>query len=86
MSGIAGWIDWERDLSGEQNVLSKMTNAIQHRGPDDEGYWFSGTCSDLVTAVSLSSILPVENSRWFIAQGIIPMYSPLTGLSITLKI
>lgn len=41
MSGIAGWIDWERDLSGEQNVLSKMTNAIQHRGPDDEGYWFS---------------------------------------------
>ncbi len=41
MSGIAGWIDWERDLSGEQNVLSKMTNAIQHRGPDDEGYWSS---------------------------------------------
>jgi asparagine synthase (glutamine-hydrolysing) len=41
MSGITGWIDWERDLSGEQDVLSKMTNAIQHRGPDDEGYWFS---------------------------------------------
>lgn len=41
MSGITGWIDWERDLSKEQEVLRKMTNAIQHRGQDDEGFWFS---------------------------------------------
>ena len=41
MSGITGWVDWKRDLSKEQDVLRKMTDAIQHRGPDDEGYWFS---------------------------------------------
>ncbi len=41
MSGIAGWVDWKRDLSKEQDVLRGMTDAIRHRGPDDEGNWFS---------------------------------------------
>lgn len=41
MSGIAGWVDWKRNLSEEQDVLRGMTDAIQHRGPDDEGYWYS---------------------------------------------
>ncbi len=37
MCGIAGI------FNGNQNVKSewiiKMTNALQHRGPDDEGFW-----------------------------------------------
>ncbi len=39
MSGVAGWIDWQRDLSGKRDVLRSMTDAIRHRGPDDEGHW-----------------------------------------------
>ncbi|MDN4593708.1 asparagine synthase (glutamine-hydrolyzing) [Polycladomyces subterraneus] len=41
MCGIAGWIDWEKDLSGEQPVLEKMAQAIRHRGPDADGFWLS---------------------------------------------
>lgn len=41
MCGITGWIDWERDLSGQKETLRKMTDSIQHRGPDAEGFWFS---------------------------------------------
>lgn len=41
MSGIAGWIDWERDLSEQKETLHKMTDTIKHRGPDAEGFWFS---------------------------------------------
>ena len=39
MCGIAGWIDWSRDLSEENETLKKMTDAIEHRGPDAEGFW-----------------------------------------------
>lgn len=41
MCGIAGWIDWEKDLSGERSVLEKMAHAIRHRGPDADGFWLS---------------------------------------------
>lgn len=41
MCGIAGWIDWEKDLSGERPVLEQMARAIRHRGPDEEGFWLS---------------------------------------------
>lgn len=41
MSGIAGWIDWSMDLSNQQETLKKMTDVIKHRGPDEEGFWFS---------------------------------------------
>jgi asparagine synthase (glutamine-hydrolysing) len=41
MCGIAGWVDWSRDLSDQQPILKKMTDAIAHRGPDAEGFWTS---------------------------------------------
>ncbi|MEV2454250.1 asparagine synthase (glutamine-hydrolyzing) [Paenibacillus larvae] len=41
MCGIAGWVDWSVDLSNQQETLKKMTDAIIHRGPDEEGFWFS---------------------------------------------
>ena len=41
MCGIAGWIDWERDLSLQGPIIKKMTDAISHRGPDAEGMWLS---------------------------------------------
>ncbi|XXM73215.1 asparagine synthase (glutamine-hydrolyzing) [Lysinibacillus sphaericus] len=42
MCGIAGWIDWTKDLSGGNGMLKEMTDAIRHRGPDAEGFWLSG--------------------------------------------
>ncbi len=41
MCGIAGgvWSHGEKGLSREE--LGRMTNAIAHRGPDDEGHWIA---------------------------------------------
>jgi asparagine synthase (glutamine-hydrolysing) len=41
MCGIAGWVDLERDLSGERPVLSAMTETMACRGPDAGGTWIS---------------------------------------------
>ena len=42
MCGIAGSInrDWQKPV--EQDLLRRMCNAIEHRGPDDEGYYRDG--------------------------------------------
>lgn len=39
MCGIAGWIDWERDLTREVSVLEAMTETLACRGPDESGHW-----------------------------------------------
>lgn len=41
MCGIAGWIDFARDLTQEREVIKAMTERLAPRGPDAEGYWFS---------------------------------------------
>ncbi|MFF0227183.1 asparagine synthase (glutamine-hydrolyzing) [Streptomyces sp. NPDC004629] len=41
MCGIAGWVDWERDLGNEHRVLDAMTGTLAPRGPDDGGTWLS---------------------------------------------
>src|ERR1700687_1320915 len=38
MCGIAGFVNKDRSSSCEQ-ILERMTTAIQHRGPDGEGYY-----------------------------------------------
>lgn len=41
MCGIAGWIDFTRDLSGQGHVLRAMTQTLARRGVDDNGTWLS---------------------------------------------
>ncbi len=41
MCGIAGWVSWERDLTGQRAVLEAMAGALSHRGPDEAGIWLS---------------------------------------------
>lgn len=41
MSGIAGWIDWEEDLTHQGPLLKDMVNTLAHRGPDAQGQWLS---------------------------------------------
>lgn len=41
MCGIAGWIDWKNDLTGQGAMIARMANTQAHRGPDSEGQWLS---------------------------------------------
>ena len=41
MCGIAGWVDFERDLSKKGRVIKKMVQLLNRRGPDAEGIWLS---------------------------------------------
>ncbi|MFY0579512.1 asparagine synthase (glutamine-hydrolyzing) [Cystobacter fuscus] len=39
MCGIAGWVDFERNLKWERPVAEAMTQTMRNRGPDDSGLW-----------------------------------------------
>ncbi|MFC0400848.1 asparagine synthase (glutamine-hydrolyzing) [Paraburkholderia rhizosphaerae] len=39
MCGIAGWVDYERDLSSERAIVQAMTDTMALRGPDAQGIW-----------------------------------------------
>lgn len=41
MSGIAGWIDWQEDLTLQGPMIEHMADSMSHRGPDGQGQWLS---------------------------------------------
>ncbi|MEG6572707.1 asparagine synthase (glutamine-hydrolyzing) [[Clostridium] cellulosi] len=41
MCGIAGWIDFEKDLSEKDNIIDAMIETLKLRGPDSEGKYMS---------------------------------------------
>lgn len=41
MCGIAGWIDWQRDLTQQKHILENMSDTLINRGPDASGVWVS---------------------------------------------
>ncbi|MBX5436204.1 MAG: asparagine synthase (glutamine-hydrolyzing) [Alicyclobacillaceae bacterium] len=41
MCGIAGWVDWEKDLTRERATVAEMGRTLCRRGPDAEGVWIS---------------------------------------------
>lgn len=41
MCGIAGWVDWEKNLINERDILEEMKESLSHRGPDEGGEWYS---------------------------------------------
>ena len=38
MCGIAGWIDYENDVSENTSILNKMSQSLAKRGPDANGF------------------------------------------------
>ena len=44
MCGIAGWIDFSRNIRNEKSVLEKMSRVLAPRGPDESGAFFSESC------------------------------------------
>jgi asparagine synthase (glutamine-hydrolysing) len=63
MCGIAGWIDWEVNLTKQRPILAAMRDTLAPRGPDGEGMWQS------VSAAFVHRILSVMDP----ANGAQPM-------------
>jgi len=42
MCGIAGWIDFSRDLINSKDIINKMTGTLVRRGPDAQGIYLKG--------------------------------------------
>ncbi|MFJ3659070.1 asparagine synthase (glutamine-hydrolyzing) [Streptomyces sp. NPDC090119] len=42
MSAIAGWVDFQRDLSPHAGIVESMAATLAHRGPDGRGLWAEG--------------------------------------------
>jgi asparagine synthase (glutamine-hydrolysing) len=41
MCGIAGWVNFEKDLTKESLSVERMGRSLAHRGPDADGIWLS---------------------------------------------
>lgn len=41
MCGIAGWIDYNKDLRGSETILDNMSKTLIRRGPDDGGIYIN---------------------------------------------
>lgn len=39
MCGIAGWLDYNRDISDEVKIIDKMSDSLKRRGPDENGIY-----------------------------------------------
>ena len=44
MCGIAGWIDFNRDIKYETNTVRKMGETLAPRGPDQQGVYAAPHC------------------------------------------
>jgi asparagine synthase (glutamine-hydrolysing) len=60
MSGIAGWVDYDRDLTAEAPTIRAMTSSLAHRGPDGQGEWIHGHAG---LGHRRLALLDVENGR-----------------------
>lgn len=47
MCGIAGWIDYKKDITGEEQTIKNMSASLQRRGPDASGLYING-CAVLI--------------------------------------
>lgn len=45
MCGIAGWVDWKKDLTRDQEMVTAMGETLISRGPDCAGTWISSSCA-----------------------------------------
>jgi asparagine synthase (glutamine-hydrolysing) len=66
MCGIAGWIDFQRDLTQALEVLEQMSETLQFRGPDAKGTWLTTHCG--LVHRRLSVIDPANGAQPMIRQ------------------
>lgn len=76
MCGICGQLNFEDNLPVNLEVLKKITNTMVHRGPDDEGYYISGSIGLGFRRLSIIDLegghqpmSDVEKSVWVVFNG-----------------
>src|SRR4051794_2991407 len=76
MCGICGMFAFGADQAVDQTELKVMNRRITHRGPDDEGYYFSGSVGLAMRRLSIIDLKtghqPVSNedeSIWLVYNG-----------------
>jgi asparagine synthase (glutamine-hydrolysing) len=84
MCGICGQFNFVRKEPVEPDTIRRMTESIQHRGPDDEGYLISGPLGlgfRRLSIIDLASghqpMSDVEETVWVIFNGEIYNYREL---------
>ena len=76
MCGIAGQFNYARREPVDAEIIRRMTDAVVHRGPDDEGYLISGSVglgfrrlSIIDLAGGHQPMADVEKSVWVVFNG-----------------
>jgi asparagine synthase (glutamine-hydrolysing) len=64
--GIAGWVDYERDLTAERATALAMTATMTARGPDDEGLW---TDTHVALGHRRLAVIDIEGGRQPMSEG-----------------
>src|SRR6266576_4741347 len=84
MCGICGQFNFAGDEPVEPEIVRRMTDSIAHRGPDDEGYFFSGRLGLGFRRLSIIDLAgghqPMSDSEetvWLIFNGEIYNYREL---------
>lgn len=60
MCGIAGWLDFKSDISGNERVFSAMSDAMTPRGPDEGGAYIS---QNAVLLHRRLAVVDIENGK-----------------------
>jgi asparagine synthase (glutamine-hydrolysing) len=84
MCGICGKLSFERGANVSPRLLKAMADSIQHRGPDDEGYYHSGPVGFGFRRLSIIDLntgrQPISNEDgtvWIVFNGEIYNYQEL---------
>src|SRR5208282_5690682 len=84
MCGICGKLAFDRDEVISPSLVKSMADSIRHRGPDDDGYYFSGNVGLGFRRLSIidlkSGHQPLSNedgSIWIVFNGEIYNYQEL---------
>lgn len=73
MCGIAGWVDFLRDLWQERETAQAMTDTMSLRGPDDGGLWLSARAA--IGHRRLAVIDPPGGRQPMVEQDVVLTYS-----------
>ena len=76
MCGIAGWLDFGKDMTVQGPVIEAMAAALQHRGPDAQGIWLD---SHIALGHTRTSVIDL-------AGGIQPMVAEEDGRPLAVLI
>lgn len=87
MCGIAGIFQFDRNAPADLRLLSRMTELIAHRGPDDSGHWTSGNVALGHRRLSIIDVSPAghqpmgsdDGSVWITYNGECYNYAELAA-------